>query len=143
MLLGGGRLKTQHLKGHSGHPWNEYANSIATAITKHQYEAKPSLWPEDPLGGLAGNRDKLQWAWLYNESPLQAALPRVQDNGSWPFPIWQAKEETKEETKRAEYKEGEEPAEVLAQLDLGFSFCNVMTMKQARKNSCCFTHTCY
>ena len=62
------RFALRHVHAHEGHPWNETADSIATAARLQQYTVPLPSGPGDVLldSELARN-----WAWYFSLSPAQ------------------------------------------------------------------------
>lgn len=65
-----------HIKGHSGHPWNEGADSLAAAIVGGQIAACPAM--PDMKSWLVSQSDQ-EWSWLRHVRPsLAMAYPSIE-----------------------------------------------------------------
>ena len=75
----------QHVKGHSGDPFNELADRIAVETAEHNFLLSPEL-PTDPLGSL---RDHIAWAWLHTApAGVAAAFPGFYDGYTMHIDHW-------------------------------------------------------
>ena len=54
-------LRTEHVKAHAGHPWNELADSLAKRESRRDHPSQPQPeWTE----AFSANRER-EWEWMY------------------------------------------------------------------------------
>ena len=123
----------QHVKGHSGDPFNELADRIAVETAEHKFLLSPEL-PMDPLGIL---RDHIAWAWLHTAPPgVASAFPGFYDEYTMHIDHWKdtfkppPKEHTQDLPSPTSYIGPE------ACVNLKLASVNVLTMRSNEDKRC-------
>ena len=57
-------VRFEHIYGHTGHPWNELADSLADVAARSDLQPPPAL----VLPCLTGTREEMEWEWLREAS---------------------------------------------------------------------------
>ena len=68
-------IEWEHVYSHTGHPWNELADSASTAASEGSFFAQPPKWQQ--LQDVVRDVDQLRWAWIATETEnYRRALPQ-------------------------------------------------------------------
>ena len=74
-------FSVQHCRGHSGQPWNEFADIVAKDHASLGLSLGYTL-PPNPLKDFEFQHMKLEWAWMYLcDQQYSVALPKIQPSG--------------------------------------------------------------
>ena len=78
---------SEHVLGHSGHPWNELADCVCTAVPKGSVSLSNDRVPDFIEDNVSPNVPEAHWCFLEGLSPdARRQHPSVNDDGS--FMIW-------------------------------------------------------
>ena len=81
------RLYAKHLDGHKGHPWNEFADSLAT-YAGGNVDAGAALPPDILRTVVSAESD--QWAWLF-VAPSDTRAAYLSTGQEWEYSVGQTK----------------------------------------------------
>ena len=122
-------FSVNHVYSHQGHPWNEMADTVATAVRKGKHHSERQR-PTTPLGNFRCDLSVIPWAWMH-ASEADASRPQIDTNGDIHVEYWTVGQDSCHDEAAVKCVSRSKEWN----LDFAVGFANVLTLNEGNKTA--------